>query len=29
MIIPFYGLWMAFADSELGDNQYGPKPKGK
>jgi uncharacterized membrane protein YhaH (DUF805 family) len=29
MLIPFYGLWMAFADSEPGDNQYGPNPKGK
>ncbi|MEY4445823.1 MAG: hypothetical protein RL444_936 [Verrucomicrobiota bacterium] len=29
MIIPFYGLWMAFADSDPGDNQYGPNPKGK
>ena len=29
MIIPLYGFWMAFADSEPGDNQYGPNPKGK
>lgn len=27
-IIPFYGLWMLFADSENGVNQYGPNPKG-
>jgi uncharacterized membrane protein YhaH (DUF805 family) len=27
MIIPFYGFWMAFADSEPGPNQYGPNPK--
>jgi uncharacterized membrane protein YhaH (DUF805 family) len=29
MIIPFYGLWMAFAGSEPGPNQYGPNPKGE
>lgn len=28
-IIPFYGLWMLFADSEPGANQYGPNPKGR
>ncbi|WP_316793692.1 DUF805 domain-containing protein [Pedobacter frigoris] len=28
-IIPFYGLWMLFADGQIGDNQYGPNPKGK
>ncbi len=27
-IIPFYGLWMLFADSENGPNEYGPNPKG-
>ena len=27
-IIPFYGLWMLFADSDYGDNEYGPNPKG-
>ena len=27
MLIPFYGLWLAFADSEPGENQYGPNPK--
>jgi len=27
MIIPFYGLWMAFADSDPGANQYGQNPK--
>lgn len=26
-IIPFYGLWMLFADSDPGSNQYGPNPK--
>ena len=27
-IIPFYGLWMLFADSDPGPNQYGPNPEG-
>lgn len=27
-IIPFYGLWMLFADGEIGENEYGPNPKG-
>lgn len=27
-IIPFYGLWMLFGDSEHGINEYGPNPKG-
>lgn len=27
-LIPFYALWMAFADSEYGINDYGPNPKG-
>jgi len=27
-LIPFYGLWMLFADSEHGPNEYGPNPKG-
>lgn len=27
MIIPLYGLWMFFADSEPGANKYGPNPK--
>ena len=26
-LIPFYGFWMLFADSENGENQYGPNPK--
>ncbi len=27
-IIPFYSLWMLFADSQYGENEYGPNPKG-
>jgi uncharacterized membrane protein YhaH (DUF805 family) len=27
-LIPFYGLWMLFADSEIGTNKYGANPKG-
>ena len=27
-LIPFYILWMIFADSENGVNEYGPNPKG-
>ncbi|HEY9187886.1 MAG TPA: DUF805 domain-containing protein [Ignavibacteria bacterium] len=27
-IIPFYFLWMLFADSEIGINVFGPNPKG-
>jgi uncharacterized membrane protein YhaH (DUF805 family) len=27
-IIPFYSLWMFFADGELSDNEYGSNPKG-
>jgi len=27
-LIPFYMLWMLFADSEIGRNQYGLNPKG-
>lgn len=26
-LIPFYNLWLAFGDSEKGDNEYGPSPK--
>jgi uncharacterized membrane protein YhaH (DUF805 family) len=26
-IIPFYGLWMLFGDSDYGENDYGPNPK--
>jgi uncharacterized membrane protein YhaH (DUF805 family) len=25
--IPFYGLWMAFAEGDKGPNQYGENPK--
>ena len=27
-LIPFYVLWMLFADSVIGENGYGPNPKG-
>jgi uncharacterized membrane protein YhaH (DUF805 family) len=27
-IIPFYVFWMLFADSNIGENEYGPNPKG-
>jgi uncharacterized membrane protein YhaH (DUF805 family) len=27
-IIPFYVLWMLFADGDVGENDYGPNPKG-
>jgi uncharacterized membrane protein YhaH (DUF805 family) len=27
-LIPFYFLWMLFADSVLGPNEYGDNPKG-
>lgn len=27
-IIPLYGLWMLFGDSEIGQNLYGYNPKG-
>ncbi len=27
MLIPFYTLWLAFQDSQPGDNEYGPNPK--
>lgn len=26
-IIPFYGLWMLFAEGEIGTNEYGNSPK--
>ncbi|MCW1960833.1 DUF805 domain-containing protein [Chryseobacterium viscerum] len=28
-LIPLYGLWMLFADSDHGPNEYGPNPKGE
>lgn len=28
-LIPFYGFWMLFADSDHGPNEYGPNPKGE
>lgn len=27
-IIPFYALWMLFADGDIGPNEYGDNPKG-
>ena len=27
-LIPFYVFWMLFADSNNGNNEYGPNPKG-
>jgi uncharacterized membrane protein YhaH (DUF805 family) len=27
-LIPFYGLFMLFGDSDDGENEYGPNPKG-
>ncbi|WP_316812156.1 DUF805 domain-containing protein [Pedobacter heparinus] len=27
-LIPFYGFWMMFAPGDIGDNEYGPNPKG-
>lgn len=27
-LIPFYGFWMLFGDSDPGVNYYGPNPKG-
>lgn len=26
--IPFYGILMTFASGDIGDNEYGPNPKG-
>ncbi len=27
MLIPFYNLYLACCDSDLGENEYGPNPK--
>lgn len=27
IFIPFYNLYLLFADSEFGENRYGPNPK--
>ncbi len=27
-LIPFYGFWLLFADSDEGPNEYGDNPKG-
>lgn len=27
-LIPFYGLWLLFANSDYGNNEYGENPKG-
>lgn len=29
MFIPFYSLWMLFAEGDRGENQYGHDPKGR
>jgi uncharacterized membrane protein YhaH (DUF805 family) len=29
LIIPLYILWMLFGDSDFGENEYGPNPKGE
>jgi uncharacterized membrane protein YhaH (DUF805 family) len=28
-LIPLYGLWLLFGDSDAGTNEYGENPKGK
>lgn len=28
VLIPFYGIWLIFANSEKGTNKYGQNPKG-
>lgn len=28
LLVPFYLFWMLFADGQVGENEYGPNPKG-
>ena len=28
ILVPFYGLWLLFGDSVVGENEYGANPKG-
>lgn len=27
ILVPFYGIWLLFADGDVGDNKYGEDPK--
>ncbi|GGH20443.1 DUF805 domain-containing protein [Sphingobacterium alkalisoli] len=29
ILVPFYALWLAFGDSDVGQNEYGTNPKGR